>query len=235
MMNATSQQDLLLSELDTTVNAPTSSFNEEGESFDEDELWLARDFHYTAERNPLLPGDRLEQFHDVPMNLIPEFVVGVGNLMPNDLEFDIDFLASQPFGTQHRMAPNNSHDTQHLLPTPNNTPLPTHTPWTAQQAQPRHHAAPTAPLNPEHIVLGYILSNGHTKDDKYKCHVTSCTGETFGRLKDLKRHNVSRHNRERAVHWCPVDGCGRSKMIGGRAFPRKDHMINHLERMHVDG
>jgi hypothetical protein len=31
-----------------------------------------------------------------------------------------------------------------------------------------------------------------------------------------------------------VDGCERSMKSGGHAFPRKDKMIAHLERVHAD-
>jgi hypothetical protein len=87
---------------------------------------------------------------------------------------------------------------------------------------------------PEHTIVGLILSNGISRQDKYKCHVPSCSSPTFKRLVDMKRHYASRHDRHNARFWCPVDGCGRSIKCGGRAFPRKDKMIDHLERVHAD-
>ncbi|KAH7086517.1 hypothetical protein FB567DRAFT_528128 [Paraphoma chrysanthemicola] len=86
---------------------------------------------------------------------------------------------------------------------------------------------------PNHQVVGIVLSNGITGHDKYNCHIRGCSA-SFTRLADLKRHNGSRHNRERARFWCPVDGCERSMGQGGRAFPRKDKMVDHLERVHAD-
>jgi hypothetical protein len=85
-----------------------------------------------------------------------------------------------------------------------------------------------------HVVVGLIISNGISCYDKYKCHVRSCTvTKPINRLTDLKHHNASRHNRQTARFWCPVDGCERSMMNGGHAFPRKDKMHDHLERMHA--
>jgi hypothetical protein len=65
-------------------------------------------------------------------------------------------------------------------------------------------------------IIGYILSNGMPRHDTYKCHESSCSRVTFTRLQDLKRHNE------------------RSMKSGGHAFPRKDKMIAHLERVHAD-
>jgi hypothetical protein len=90
----------------------------------------------------------------------------------------------------------------------------------------------TTPIN--QTMIGYILSNGVSRQDTYKCHDLSCSQVTFKRLQDLKRHNNSRHNRHGARFWCPVDGCERSMKSGGRAFPRKDKMVDHLEKKHAD-
>jgi hypothetical protein len=87
--------------------------------------------------------------------------------------------------------------------------------------------------NMEHVMIGIVLSNGIAGHDKYNCHIRGCSA-SFTRLADLKRHNGSRHNRERARFWCPVDECERSMGRGGRAFPRKDKMVDHLERVHAD-
>lgn len=84
------------------------------------------------------------------------------------------------------------------------------------------------------VVVGLILSNGVSRHDMYKCHVRGCTRtNTFKRLADLKRHNASRHNRQAARFWCPVDGYESSMKSGGRAFPRKDKIHDHLERVHA--
>lgn len=101
------------------------------------------------------------------------------------------------------------------------------------------HLLPKSPspyLNPSLIpqptIIGVFLSNGIARHDQYRCHVLTCSGATFGRLADLKRHAASRHERN-ARFWCPVDGCERSMKIGGRSFPRKDKMMSHLESVHA--
>lgn len=96
-------------------------------------------------------------------------------------------------------------------------------------------AVPNVDTLPQPLVIGLVLSNGIPRHDKYKCHISNCTGvKSFSRLADLKRHNASKHNRQGARFWCPVDGCERSMKSGGRAFPRKDKMYDHLERVHAD-
>jgi hypothetical protein len=91
------------------------------------------------------------------------------------------------------------------------------------------HVALTAP-----VVIGYVLSNGTARHDKFKCYKLSCAGVTFKRIQELKRHNNAHCDRGAVRFSCPVDGCGRSMKSGSRAFPRKDKMIDHLERVHGD-
>jgi hypothetical protein len=102
---------------------------------------------------------------------------------------------------------------------------------------PLHAIAPTPidhDANPAHTIIGYILSNGITRHDRFKCRQPSCSGVTFKRIQDLKRHNNTHHSRHAGRFWCPVDGCARSMKSGGNPFPRKDKMIDHLERVHAD-
>ena len=66
------------------------------------------------------------------------------------------------------------------------------------------------------------------------CNIAPCNGATFGRRHELCRHHASAHDVHNARFWCPIDGCDRSKMDGGRAFPRKDKMVDHLMRVHGD-
>ena len=104
----------------------------------------------------------------------------------------------------------------------------------------QHRISPTPAMHDLDVlrnptVIGLILSHGIPRHDKYKCHIPNCTGvKTFSRLVDLKRHNAFKHNRQGARFWCPVDGCDRSLKSEGRAFPRKDKMYDHLERVHAD-
>ncbi|KAF2878545.1 hypothetical protein BDV95DRAFT_478826, partial [Massariosphaeria phaeospora] len=80
--------------------------------------------------------------------------------------------------------------------------------------------------------IGLILSNGTVRNDKYECHIPACSGTTFGRLADLKRHHATRHAETKPEFWCPVEGCVRSLDGGGHSFPRKDKMEDHFERIH---
>ena len=66
------------------------------------------------------------------------------------------------------------------------------------------------------------------------CDIAPCNGVTFGRGPELRRHHASVHDVRNARFWCPIDRCNRSRMEGGRAFPRKDKMMDHLMRVHGD-
>ncbi|KAH8623603.1 hypothetical protein IG631_22082 [Alternaria alternata] len=69
---------------------------------------------------------------------------------------------------------------------------------------------PTANDDSEHMVIGIILSNGEVRGDRYQCNKRACSGRTFGRLADLKRHYSSVHGGAGGKGqrtWCPVDGC----------------------------
>lgn len=83
-----------------------------------------------------------------------------------------------------------------------------------------------------HVVIGVILSNGSVRNDKYRCHEPLCSGATFNRLADLKRHHSTRHAEARPEYWCPIDGCPRSLNGGEEAFSRRDKMKDHLRRVH---
>ncbi|KAF2128018.1 hypothetical protein P153DRAFT_261112, partial [Dothidotthia symphoricarpi CBS 119687] len=90
---------------------------------------------------------------------------------------------------------------------------------------------------PQHVPIGVILSNGNACDDIYECSISACAGRTFGRLAELKRHHQSKHEGlagHKARFWCPVDGCeSRSMADDGKAFPRKDKMMDHLAKVHA--
>jgi len=53
--------------------------------------------------------------------------------------------------------------------------------------------------------MGTFLSNGERGGDLYRCDARACSGLTFRRSADLKRHHRSLHGVGRV--WCPVDGC----------------------------
>ena len=86
------------------------------------------------------------------------------------------------------------------------------------QGVPGHESphGPTANNNSEHMVIGIILSNGEVRGDQYRCNARVCSGMTFGRLADLKRHHSSLHGGsggKKQHTWCPVDGCESSSTM----------------------
>jgi hypothetical protein len=82
--------------------------------------------------------------------------------------------------------------------------------------------------------MGTLFSNGDTSQDHFKCLAPGCFNKTFRRVVELRRHHMTKHAAvgTKPRFWCPVEGCKRSKM-GGEAFPRKDKMHDHLERVHA--
>jgi hypothetical protein len=85
----------------------------------------------------------------------------------------------------------------------------------------RNIHSPTANNDSEHVAIGIILSNGEAHGDRYQCNARACSGITFGRLPDLKRHHASLHGgvgRKGHRTWCPVDGCESSSLIPARHF-----------------
>ncbi|CAN9313271.1 unnamed protein product [Alternaria sp. RS040] len=69
---------------------------------------------------------------------------------------------------------------------------------------------------------------------RHVCTIASCRGASFSRAHELRRHNASRHDFDNPRFWCPIGECGRSRKDGGRGFPRKDKMVDHLMRVHGD-
>ncbi|KAF2875455.1 hypothetical protein BDV95DRAFT_274003 [Massariosphaeria phaeospora] len=109
---------------------------------------------------------------------------------------------------------------------------------TAQQPPPDRWpasttATTTAAGTPQHEVIGVILSNGTPRTDIYRCNDADCSGATFGRLQDLKRHHRHYHQTPRPEYWCPVYGCSRSVVGRQGAFVRKDKLADHVYNMHT--
>jgi hypothetical protein len=87
-------------------------------------------------------------------------------------------------------------------PTSHTTRVTKPTPRATAKTHPNH-------VSP-HVIIGVILSNGEVRNDRFKCHVPSCSGVSFGRLAELKRHHTCRHGGHEGKtprFWCPVDGC----------------------------
>lgn len=110
-------------------------------------------------------------------------------------------------------------------PTPHQG-LPNH-----QDQIPLQHYAPIAATT-EYIVIGMILSNGTPRDHQYKCHFDACSGTTFRRLADLKRHHTVHHSTAPPQFWCDVPWCERSVERGNRPFARRDKLVDHVVRVH---
>lgn len=60
----------------------------------------------------------------------------------------------------------------------------------------------------------------------YKCHVPTCTVNSFATAGDLKRHEREVHSTP--VHNCPITTCKRNR----RGFSRKDNLVQHMSRTH---
>lgn len=95
----------------------------------------------------------------------------------------------------------------------------------------------SSPTCSKTLVLGYLLSDVDGGNERYQCPFPTCTETTFGRPAELKRHHASCHKgfgTKKPKYWCPISGCERSKTGDGDSFPRKDKMMDHLERMHKE-
>jgi hypothetical protein len=97
-----------------------------------------------------------------------------------------------------------------------------------------YHSPATPIANIQHSANVALPTGRLSRPPRHVCNIAPCYGATFGRRHELRRHHASKHSLLNACFWCPVDGCDRSKMEGGRAFPRKDKMVDHLMRIHGD-
>ena len=75
--------------------------------------------------------------------------------------------------------------------------------------------------------IGSVLSNG-----KYACNNESCSGQTFGRPWELRRHHTTLHAADKPSFWCHDPACHRSAGGGGEAFHREDKLTAHVKSMH---
>ncbi|KAF2121196.1 hypothetical protein BDV96DRAFT_205778 [Lophiotrema nucula] len=83
---------------------------------------------------------------------------------------------------------------------------------------------------PSHTIIGLILSDEDFRNDHYRCPIKSCAGLTFSRPAELKRHHRTQHTEPH--FYCPVAGCQRSRGGYKGAFPRKDKLKDHVQRVH---
>jgi hypothetical protein len=139
----------------------------------------------------------------------------------------------RPSRTHHRMAKAASHPGFNAM---QNLSL-SASPRTPQAQMSTPSTNPTQETPQPHVEIGTILSNGDATQDRYKCRYQSCSHKSFGRIAELRRHNLTKHSSgdRKPQFWCPVDECERSRSGMGEAFPRLDKMLDHRARMHGGG
>ncbi|KAJ4361911.1 hypothetical protein N0V83_010852 [Neocucurbitaria cava] len=93
-------------------------------------------------------------------------------------------------------------------------------------------ASPLSLNDQPNIMVGSMYSTASLDAFVFKCSIPECMEKTFGRWYDLRRHFNGAHTVEGEVYWCEVVGCARSALGGGRPFPRKDKMNDHVRKIH---
>jgi hypothetical protein len=81
------------------------------------------------------------------------------------------------------------------------------------------------------VLIGTVYSTDKTDDFVFRCGFLTCVNRSFKRWYDLKRHHDGAHAVTKPAFWCHVGDCERSA-IGGRSFPRKDKLHDHVRKMH---
>ncbi|OAL52888.1 hypothetical protein IQ07DRAFT_584890 [Pyrenochaeta sp. DS3sAY3a] len=81
-------------------------------------------------------------------------------------------------------------------------------------------------------MIGYVHKSTNPDSVFFKCSHSSCKDTTFGRLYEVRRHYWSVHKTREEDFWCSAPGCKRSEAMGGKAFPRKDKLAEHVQKMH---
>ncbi|KAF1940740.1 hypothetical protein EJ02DRAFT_455791 [Clathrospora elynae] len=101
----------------------------------------------------------------------------------------------------------------------------------------RRHISLSSSAAPDPII-GQVTLAG-----KFKCLSPSCSSDqlTFSRQADFKRHYENVHAGRVVEHFCPEEGCSRSRRPAGgkskgRSFKgRMDKMKEHLRTVHEKG
>jgi hypothetical protein len=75
--------------------------------------------------------------------------------------------------------------------------------------------------------IGSVLNNG-----EFTCTNDRCTGITFRRCAELRRHYETLHDTNRVDFWCDIPTCRRSKGHGREAFHRMDNLVAHMRTAH---
>lgn len=96
------------------------------------------------------------------------------------------------------------------------------------------HTPSKQAIDDSFTLIGSVHYHGLSGKFVFKCNDLRCNHKTFGRWFDLRRHHEGRHVAAGPIFWCHVDGCARSDMDGGRSFPRKDKLAEHVRKVHKD-
>ena len=84
------------------------------------------------------------------------------------------------------------------------------------------------------VHIGTIEGTADLKTIAFRCSAPACNGGTFSRWHELKRHFNGSHTIQGVGEefWREIPQCERNK-CGGRPFPRKDKLIDHVRKVHV--
>jgi hypothetical protein len=93
-------------------------------------------------------------------------------------------------------------------------------------------ALPSTSHTPPAKVIGTISHQAESDNYIFKCSIPRCKHKTFTRWYDLRRHHDGTHSNDGPEFWCHVNGCERSETPGGRSFPRKDKLSDHVRNAH---
>jgi hypothetical protein len=142
---------------------------------------------------------------------------------------DIYFSLVQNWSTFEIQSPLPPSNMQHFF---NTTPQSSLTPTLVDNGS---HPSPTTPptrAERPNRMIGNIYRQDDSDEYIFMCHSPSCNHKTFTRWYDLRRHHDGTHSNEGPTFWCQVNGCECSNVEGGRAFPRKDKLNDHVRKMH---
>ena len=149
------------------------------------------------------------------------------NCLPHNHHYPT--LSSTNYGPAPLQIHDNEPDINYILASPPHAPGP----GASMENRPHHSTVTFAPPPPPPPPPIIITKEGHTSSlSKLVCSYPTCSGISFGRLMDLKRHHESFHTN--AVLWCPAFDCPRNAMYGDDPFPRirRDKLMDHIRKVH---
>jgi hypothetical protein len=78
--------------------------------------------------------------------------------------------------------------------------------------------------------IASVYSTNDPDNHILRCENPACRNKTYARWPDFKRHYIGAHTTHAPEFWCTVPGCDRG--IGGRPFPRRDKLKDHVGAVH---